>query len=441
MPRLGAALDFVQLEARNMVAHNNGSDPATPVKGQMYFNTANNTLFWFDGSSWVAAKDTGGGAVADATTSSKGIVQLAGDLAGTASSPQIAAGVITDAEVAAANKNGANATPSMRGTTMGVAGHAVPATTDLGAFARLLPAQESISANGQQIKVLAAPTNTSDAATKLYVDQVAQGLDAKASVLAAADTNVNLAAPGTSIGGVTFSTFGSRFLAVGQTTPSQNGIYEWNGNGSPATRSFDADVWTELVAAYVWVETGTNQETGWVCTVDAGGTLGTTPVTWTQFSGAGQITAGQGLMKSGNILDVGAGAGLDSDANEVFVEANGITNAMLADGAVNLAGADVTGALPTGKGGTGATTASQARTNLAVVEHYTIDKPASPSATLTVPFSEHGCNNGRGNLVQVTDNATGATELPDVVQASNGDITISYGASVSANSKRITIVG
>src|SRR5215831_20451208 len=101
MPTLGNALDFAKLEAKNLRAHQLGSAPASPVTGQLYYDTGTNTLYWYNGSSWVSAA---GGAASDATTSSKGIVQLAGDLAGggTAAAPVIANGAIVDAKVGAA---------------------------------------------------------------------------------------------------------------------------------------------------------------------------------------------------------------------------------------------------------------------------------------------------------------------------------------------------
>ncbi len=158
------------------------------------------------------------------------------------------------------------------------------------------------SGTSATITGLASPTNDSDAATKGYVDALAQGIDAKASVVVATTANITLSGTQT-IDGVAVSV-GDRVLVKDQSTASQNGIYLCAS--STWTRTTDADSWTELVAAFAFVEKGTtNADSGWVCTVDAGGTLGSTSVTFAQFSGAGQITAGDGLTKSGNTLNVG----------------------------------------------------------------------------------------------------------------------------------------
>lgn len=154
---------------------------------------------------------------------------------------------------------------------------------------------------GYKITNLADPTSDQDAATKYYVDSVAQGLDVKGSVKAATTANITLSGAQT-IDGVSIVA-GDRVLVKDQTAAAQNGIYV-AASGAWA-RSSDADTWAELVSAYVFVEEGTTYaDTGWVCTVNQGGTLGTTAVTWTQFSGAGTYLAGTGLTLSGNTFSI-----------------------------------------------------------------------------------------------------------------------------------------
>jgi hypothetical protein len=158
------------------------------------------------------------------------------------------------------------------------------------------------SATAATITGLASPTNDSDAATKGYVDALAQGIDAKASVVAATTANITLSGAQT-IDGISIIA-GDRVLVKDQSTASNNGIYLC-ATGS-WTRTTDADTYSELVAAFTFVEKGTtNADSGFICTIDAGGTLGSTSITWAQFSGAGQITAGDGLTKTGNTLNVG----------------------------------------------------------------------------------------------------------------------------------------
>jgi hypothetical protein len=180
------------------------------------------------------------------------------------------------------------------------------------------------SSTAATITGLASPTNDSDAATKGYVDALAQGIDAKASVVAATTANITLSGAQT-IDGISIIA-GDRVLVKDQTTTANNGIYLC-ATGS-WTRTTDADSWTELTAAFVFVEKGTaNADSGWVCTVDAGGTLGSTSVTFAQFSGAGQITAGAGMVKSGNTLNVqtASSSRIVVGADEIDLAASGVS--------------------------------------------------------------------------------------------------------------------
>lgn len=155
---------------------------------------------------------------------------------------------------------------------------------------------------GAVVTGLPAPSSADDAATKGYVDGVAQGLDIKASVRAATTANITLSGTQT-VDGVSVIA-GERVLAKNQSTASENGIYV--AAAGAWARATDMDVWAELPGAFFFVEEGTaNDNSGWVCTVDQGGTLGVTSVTFEQFSGAGQITAGAGMTKTGNTLNVG----------------------------------------------------------------------------------------------------------------------------------------
>lgn len=150
------------------------------------------------------------------------------------------------------------------------------------------------------VAVTQDPVSALQLATKQYVDAVAQGLNTKAAVLVATTANITLSGEQT-IDGITTSL--SRVLVKNQTLPANNGIYL--SNPAAWTRAADASTWNQLISAYVFVEEGTTQaDTGWVCTVDPGGTLGVTAVTWAQFSGAGSYTAGTGLTLTGTQFSI-----------------------------------------------------------------------------------------------------------------------------------------
>jgi len=150
------------------------------------------------------------------------------------------------------------------------------------------------------VEVTQDPTTALQLATKQYVDSVAQGLNVKSAVLWATTGNIVLSGLTTQAGGEWTGTLtvGDRILVKNQTLPAENGIYAAALLGW--TRTSDANTWNELVSAFVFVQDGaTLADTGWVCTVNPGGTLGTTAVTWSQFSGAGTYTAGTGLTLTG----------------------------------------------------------------------------------------------------------------------------------------------
>ena len=212
----------------------------------------------------------------------------------------------------------------------------------------------AVSMNSQKITGLADPTGDNDAANKGYVDGVAQGLDVKDSVVATTTANGTLStafANGQSIDGVTLQT-GDRILIKNQTTASQNGIYNVNASGAPS-RTTDMATGANAAGAFVFVEQGTiNAENGFTCTSDTGSAVvGTNNLTFAQFSGAGQVIAGDGLDKSGNTLsvDLKANGGLVIESTEI---------------AVKLDASSITGTLAISDGGTGATSASAALTAL-----------------------------------------------------------------------------
>jgi hypothetical protein len=148
---------------------------------------------------------------------------------------------------------------------------------------------------------------------------------------------------------------GDRVLVKNQSTQSQNGIYV--ASASAWSRSSDADTWQELVSAFTFVEQGTTQaDTGWVCTVNAGGTLGTTAVTWAQFSGAGTYSAGDGLSLTGTTFAV------VGTTNRISVSASGvdIASTYVGQSSITTLGTIGTGTwqattIGTGYGGTGLT--------------------------------------------------------------------------------------
>ena len=170
----------------------------------------------------------------------------------------------------------------------------------------------------------ANPEQSYHAVTKQYVDNLKSGLDPKDSVRAATTVNINLSGQQT-VDGVNLQV-GDRVLVKNQANPALNGIYIVNI--STWLRAVDADSNSKVNSGlYVFVEEGTiNNNSGWILSTDGVIDLGTTNLTFVQFSGLGQVIAGTGLIKTGNQLDLninevlasiktvdGSTSGLDAD--------------------------------------------------------------------------------------------------------------------------------
>lgn len=174
----------------------------------------------------------------------------------------------------------------------------------------------SLSATNGQVN--SVPVGALDIANKAYVDAVASGLSFKAPALVTTTGNITLSGLQT-IDGVSVPA-GARVLVKNQSNPAQNGIYIAS-SGAWAYAS-DGSTYNDYLAAFLFVEEGTVWAgSAWVCTNQPGGTLGTTPITFTQFSNNATYTAGTGLTLTGfqfSITPVGT-AGTYGSASSVPV--------------------------------------------------------------------------------------------------------------------------
>jgi len=181
----------------------------------------------------------------------------------------------------------------------------------------------TLSMGDNIISNVANPVDPNDAANKIYVDTAVQGMDWKDSVVAATTSNVDLSTGGLStVDGVVLQE-GDRVLVKAQTTASENGLYVASAGAWVRTADADGNPSSEVSNGNaVFVEEGTaNGGNGFILSTPDPITLGTTDLTYTQFSGAGEVIAGAGISKTGNELYLNFGAGIAELPNdEIGVE-------------------------------------------------------------------------------------------------------------------------
>jgi hypothetical protein len=305
----------------------------------------------------------------------------------------------------------------------------------------------AIAMGTNKITGLGTPTDGTDAATKAYVDSAAQGIDWKASVRVATTATGTLAsafANGSTVDGVTLAT-GDRILIKNQSTGSQNGIYVVQATGAPV-RSTDADADAEVTANFaVFVEEGTaNADSGWVLTNNGTVTVGTTALAFTQFTGLGQITAGDGLTKTANTLNVvGTADRITANGDSIDIastyagQSSIVTVGTITTGVWN--GTDIAIA----DGGTGASTAADARTNLGATTKYTAANPELTVTSGQVTWTVTHNLGIRTVVVQVYDTVSYDQVEVDVVRTGTNTVTLTWVASatVDADKYQVVIVG
>jgi hypothetical protein len=396
MPKFLAPIDTSKIPVKGLTPEASGTAPSSPVTGQMWTDTSLTPpvdKYW-DGTAWIRMN---GADIPDSTITNAKV----------ASGAAIALSKLATDPLARANHTGTQTASTVSDFDTQVR------TSRLDQMAA---PSGSVSLNSQKITNLLTPSASTDAATKAYVDDARAGIaGVKDPVRVASQANVTLSGPGATVDGVTLSN-GDRFLAAGQTTGTQNGIYVYNGSGSAATRATDADTTGEILdGTLVAVSEGTYAGSQYIQTATPSGSPGSWTQTWTVYSTSGtSYTAGAGLTLTGATFDVVAADG------SITVNADSIT----------------VGNVPLAKGGTGATTAAAARTNLVAVTAYAADVGAlTGGAALNITHSL----GTKDVQIFVFENSGGARVFLDEIVVDTNTISLTSSTSASAATYRVVV--
>ena len=451
------SIDLSKNELQNAVIQNLATAPASPAAGQVYYNTVDNQLYIYNGTRWEVA----GNAVLSGTLAGRpaansvdtGTIYYATDnylfyySDGSSWQQTNAFGTVTSqtaygasaADGTATNyarADHAHGTPALGTATpnaiAGITGSAGSASTPSKEdHTHAFTPSADLSMATYKLTNVGAPAADGDAANKGYVDSVAQGLDTKASVVAATTTTGTLAtsfADAEVVDGVTLAT-GNRILIKNQADATENGIYVVAASGAPA-RSTDMNDGTEFPGAYVFVEEGTvNADTGWVCTNNSPVTLGSTNIVFTQFSGAGTYTASNGVLLTGSNFTFApeSGKGLQTGAGGAAIKL------------ATTSGLNVTTDLAVGAGnGITVLTNTVAIDSAVVVSKYGVDVGDGSATSYTIT---HSLNTKDVQVVLYDNSSPYAEVICDVQHTTVNTVTLLFSIAPTSNQYRVVVQG
>lgn len=424
MPQFGSALRLNRIPIIALVPEKSGIAPTTPTSGQLWCDTSVNPNVdrYYDGATWqpwlilgtIAGTAAAGNdaRLSDQRTAPDG--SITGGTAG--SGVKIAAATIIDANVAAANKDGATTTPSMR--TIGTSAlQALAGNTTLSSLAL---ATADVNLNGFGIVGSRAPVAGTDLVRLTDLNAAQAGIDNKPSARLIATTNQGVSGLA-AIDGVT-PIAGDRILLQAQTTATQNGSYV----AAVGAWTRTSDVITPQ--AFWLIEEGTSfAGTQWKVSTAGAIILGTTPITINQFAASGVSYTGttNRVTVSGTSIDISAAyAG----------QASITTVGTLTLGALGTGFTDV----PVAQGGTGASTPATARTSLGASQAgFALTLGALVAGTPLVVTHNLGTQDV---IAQVRDATTNEYVFLDIINVSTNTVTVTAGVAYASNALRIVVL-
>lgn len=476
-------IDLVKTELQNAVLQNLAVAPGSPVEGQIYYDTALDSLGLRVAAAWTYL-GTGTGTVIDvAVASANG---FAGTSDGNDATPTI---TLTTTVTGVLKGNGTAISAAAAGTDyLAPAGSGAALTgITVGQVSGAAPLASPTFTGVPAAPTASAGTSTTQVATTAFVQTavgvVAQGLDPKpaARVATAAALPACTYANGTSGVGATLTAdangaltvdgylvvAGDLVLVKNQAAGLQNGLYDVTAEGSGGTpfiltRNTSMDTTTEFSGAYIVVEdAGTaNANSFWVCTNSADPTVGTTAIVFAQLNGATQLVAGTGITISGNTVSVTAGTYQALDATltalaALTIAANSLTIGTGADAFSQTTFAASTFPARASTGNLEAktitdfaltllddTTAAAARTTLATTGKYVALIGDGATNPIVITQGTHGLASNGGMVVQLYEVSSGnRVSTTTSINNANGTITITFAVAAATDAYRIVVTG